>query len=422
MPLFCFLERMKIQRVKFKDIEPVPYMQVQKEFKKDFQGSAPAPFIGKFGYPRVNLGILSPQISGDTSHYDAPKLWSQQNLPIGNIASLRYGLVNSRAQWNVKDTFKPSRFLDICQEVGMASKPVELEVNLKDRPQLQLRPEKEIMPFGPQAELQKAQITANVKVDSRVEKVVRDTNLKTADAILSLYKKGFEENFLTKLISVGNLGIGKNRKLTPTRWSITAIDDTVGKKLIQEVKDFPVGEYHAYFGGGWGNYYLLLFFPEVWSYELFETYLDYKVNPWSKEGNFYSTDYEGYEGRKEYTEECAGGYYANRLPILEKMKELKRQHSCLALRFISPEYNVSLGVWICREATRKSLNEKPLSFSSQELMLHYAQELIKRKFGFEIEALLKESRLLKEKKEQRRLEEFRRQATYFHFSEFTTNI
>ncbi len=397
---------MKIQRIKFRDIEPVPYMQVQKEFKKDFQGSAPAPFIGKFGYPLVNIGILSPQIPGDTSHYDAPKLWSEQNLPIGNIASLRYGLVNSRTQWNVKDTSKPSRFLDICQEVGMASKPVELEVNLKDRPQLQLRPEKDIMPFGPQAQMQKAQITANVKVDSRVEKAVRDTDLKAAEAVLSLYQKGFEENFLTKLISVGNLGIGKNRKLVPTRWSITAIDDTIGKKLIQEVKDLPVGGYQVYFGGGWGNYYLLLFFPEVWSYELFESYLDYKINPWSKEGNFYSTDYEGYEGRKEYPEETAGGYMACRLPVLEKMKELKRQHSCLALRFITPEYNVPLGVFVCREATRKSLAEKPLTFASPELMLQYARELIKRKFGFEIDVLLKESRLLKEKKVQRRLGEF----------------
>ncbi len=397
---------MKIQRVKFKDIEPVPHLQFNKEFQKDFQGSSPAPFIGRFGYPNVNIGLLSPQISGDTSHYDAPKLWSRQNLPIGTIASLRYGLVNSRTHWNVKETFKPSRFRDICQEVGMAAKPVELEVNLKERPQLQLKPEKEIMPFGPQAEMQKAQITANVKVDSRVEKTVRDTDLKAADAILSLYKKGFEENMLTKLLSVGNLGIGKNRKLTPTRWSITATDDTLGKQLIQEVKDLPLGEYQAYFGGGWGNYYLLLFFPEIWSYELFETYIDYKINPWSKAGNFYSTDYEAYEGRKEYPEETAGGYMACRLPVLEKMKELKRQHSCLALRFISSEYNVPLGVWVCRESTRKSLTEKPLSFASQELMLHYAQEIIKRKFGFELDLLLKESKLLKEKKVQRRLNQF----------------
>ncbi len=397
---------MHIKRIKFKDLEQIPPINLNQNFKKDFQGSAPAPFIGRFGYPRVNVGLLSPQISGDTSHYDAPKLWSQHNIPIGNIASLRYSLVNSKTQWQVKDTLKRSKFLDICQEVGMAAKPVELEVNLKDRPMLNLKPEKEIIPFGPQSELLKARITANSKIDARVERAVNDTDLKAADAIVSLYKKGFEENMLTKLISVGNIGLGKNRKLVPTRWSITAVDDTIGKKLMEEIKDLQIGDYAAYFGGGWGNYYLLLFFPQVWSYELFESYLGYKANPWSKEGNFYSTDYEGYAGRKTYPEETAGGYFACKLPVLEKMKELKRQHSCLALRFISSEYNVPLGVWVCREAARKSLQRKPLSFTSQELMLRYARELIKMKFGFELDLLLKESRLLQEKKEQKRLGEF----------------
>ncbi len=410
---------MNIKRVRFKDIEQIPYLQVQQHFKKDFQGSAPAPFVGRFGYPRVNLGILSPQLPGDASRYDSPSLWSQKNFPIGTIASLRYGLVNSRTPWNVQKAFAsspasplssflppPSRFLELCQETGMASVAPEVEVNLKKQPQLPTHPEREIIPFGPQAAVLKARITANTKVDGRVEKAVRDTDLKAAAALTSLHQRGFEENFLTKLLSVGNVGIGKNRKLVPTRWSITAVDDTLGKKLLEEVKQSPMGEYRAFFGGGWGNYYLLLFFPEIWSYELFETYLGHKVNPWSKEGNFYSTDYESHEGRKEYAEETAGGYYACRLPVLEKMKELKRQHSCLALRFITSEYNVPLGVWVCREATRRSLCEKPLTFASQELMLQYAREFIRRKFGFAVDVLLEESRLLKEKKMQRKLGEF----------------
>ena len=180
----------------------------------------------------------------------------------------------------------------------------------------------------------------------------------------------------------------------------------VGKELIKEVKDLPVGEYQIYFGGGWGNYYLLLFFPEVWSYELFETYLNKDVNPWSKQGYAYSTDYENYKCRKKYAEETAGGYYACRLPILEKMKQLKRQHSCLALRFITPEYNVPLGVWVCREATKRSLSEKPISFTSEELMLNYARNFIKNKFGFNLDLLLEKSKYLKGSKNQKKLSDF----------------
>ncbi len=397
---------MQIKRVKFKDIEQVPHLKVNKEFKENFFGSAPAPFIGRFGYPNVNIGVLSPQFSGEMAHYDSPRLWSKGNFDIGQIASMRYGLVNSRSQANIKEVYKKERFLGIVQEVGMAKNAAELEVSLKKKPQLQFQPEKEIIPFGPQAEILKARITANTKIDSRIERAVSDTDLKAAPAITSLYQKGFEESALNKLISVGCLGLGKNRRLVPTRWSITAVDDTIGKQLIKEIKDLQLGEYQAYFGGGWGNYYLLLFFPEVWSYELFETYLGHKVNSWSKEGNFYSTDYEGYQGRKAYAEECAGGYYTVRLAILEKMKELKRQGSCLALRFITPEYNIPLGVWVTREATRKALAEKGITFSEESLMLHYARILIRKKFGFELDELLKESRLLDKAKKQMKLGDF----------------
>ncbi len=396
---------MNLQRIRYKDIERIPQIRIQTNFKQEFAGSSPAPFIGRFGYPRVAIGFLSPQVSGDTSQYDSPRSWSQQNTPIGSIASFRYGLVNSKTNWNVKDLQTSNRVVDICKDIGMASKAVEMEVRLREQPRLQFRPEQEILPFGPQAEVLTARITANPTIDPRVEKVVSDTDLNAAPGLISLYQQGFEENFLTKLLSVGNLGLNQNRKLVPTRWSITAVDDTVGKKLIQEIQDFSVGECQAYFGGAWGNHYLVLFFPEVWSYELFETYLEYQINPWSKKGHFYSTDYENYEGRKNYAEETAGGYYAARLPVLETMKGLKRQQAALVLRFITPEYTIPLGVFVCREAARKSVQSKPVSFSSPESMLQYATELIQSRFGFDISVLLKESKLLRNQA-QRKLSSF----------------
>ncbi|MBT3297373.1 hypothetical protein HN385_00455 [archaeon] len=424
---------MQIQRVKYKDIEQIPHIQTNKKFKQDFFGSSPAPFIGRVGYPNINIGILSPQFSGDTSYYDSPKLWSKASFKIGQVASLRYGLVNSRTNWNVKNVMnrhnqitknnfsdidntnniltkksslfnKTQKFIDLCQEVGMAKKSAELEINLEKNPKLQFKPEKEIIPFGPQSQVKSAKITSNTKVDQKVERVVSDTDLKATPAILNLYQKGFEETSLNKLISVGNLGIGKNRKLVPTRWSITAVDDIISKDLIKEIKQYPAdSDYKLYFGGDWGNYYLILFYPDVWSYELFETYLEKKVNPWSKNGFLYSTDYENFKGRKTYAEECAGGYYAARLPVLEKMKLNKKQNSALVLRFITPEYNVPLGVWVCREATRKSLTSREISFSDEKLMVNYAKEIVKNKFGFDLNLLLTKSQLLKSRKTQTKL-------------------
>jgi hypothetical protein len=394
---------MPLHRIKYKDIEQLPSIQIKKDFKKDFQGSSPSLFVGRYGYPNLNVGLLSPQFSGDTSYYDSPKLWSQGKFNINSIATLRYGLVNSRAKLNIKP--QNSRFLELCQDVAQSSKPVELEVNLKNKPIPIQEPDSFISPFGPQSEILKANLTANPKIDTRVQRVTSDTDLKAVPAITNLYQKGFEESFLSKLLSSSSIGLKANRKLVPTRWSITAVDDTLGKDLLTEIKQMPEGNFQAYFGGGWGNYYLFLFFSTVWSFELFETYLNKTINPWSKEGHSYSTDYEPYNGRTTYAEECAGGYYACRLPILEKMKELKHQHSCLAFRFITEEYNVPLGVWVCREASRRSLKEPPLSFSSPELLLSYAKEFTQRKFSFDLSLLLKESRLLKDR-EQKKISDF----------------
>ncbi|MBT3835776.1 hypothetical protein HOD05_03045 [Candidatus Woesearchaeota archaeon] len=397
---------MNIHRIKYKDIEQTPKLKVKKNFKQQFQGSAPAPFIGRFGYPHVNIGFLSPQFSGDTSYYDSPKLWSSGNFKMNQIANMRYGLVNSRQKWKVKDLHSGGNMLNIIQEVGMAKRPAELDVTLKKAPSLNLKGESEVTPWGPASGVQRARITSNTKVDHKVEKVVFDTDLKAAGGMLKLYKKGFEEGVLSKLISVGNLGIKKNRKLVPTRWSITAADSTICKQLTKEVKDYPVGDFQLHFGGNWGNYYLLLYYPEVWGYELFETYLKNPVNPWSKQGYAYSTDHESYGGRKTYPEETAGGYFAAQLPVLEKMKKDKRQYRCIALRFITDEYKVPLGVWVCRESARKSANTKPLRFASEKLMLDYAKEFVKNKFGFNLNVLLDESKLLKENKTQLKLTNF----------------
>lgn len=368
--------------------------------KENFVSSSQIPFVGRYGYPRINVGILNPPEQGDTSHYDAPRYWSEQDFDLNRLVEIRSSLVNSRFNVHIKDKH---RFLEISQEVGMASKPVDLEVNLNKKPKFRLNVSPVASPFGANASLKKIKVTSNPKISQRVDKVVSDTDLKADEGIMYLYKHEFDENFLSKVMSVGVLGIKKNRKLVPTRWSITATDDTIGKNLIKKVKDFPEYDYFAYFGGYLGNYYLILFFPEPWSYELFETYapswhsMD-KVNT--------ASDYESYEGRKTYAVNTVGGYYAARLAILERLNKVKRQGTVLTLRFITEDYAVPLGVWVVREATRKSMSSKPIGFSSKELMLNYAKLLIKKKFNFNLDYLLEKSIVIKNLKSQTKLRNF----------------
>ena len=75
----------------------------------------------------------------------------------------------------------------------------------------------------------------------------------------------------------------------------------------------------------------------------------------------------------------------------------------LALRFITDEYYMPLGVWVVREAIRKTMANAPIEFEQEEFMLKYARALVKKKFGYDADMLLSQSRLLREMRTQPRL-------------------
>ncbi len=369
---------------------------------KQFQSDAISPFVGKFGYPCINLGILAPpKPQEDSILYDAPKYWAHKKYDIPAIVGFRSSLLNSRSSINIKS--KPA-LLEIAQDVSMASKPTDIDITLEKNPSFRLITDAYSAPTGPAAELKQAKLTSNPTIHTKVQKAFADTDLKAKDALINLYEDHFDENFLSRMFSVGTIGLKPNRKLVPTRWSITATDDTLGKHIIEEIRDYPQANFQAYFGGYLGNYYLFLFFPEVWGYELFETYIS-SAHQFTEQLRT-MTDHEAFEGRKAYAEETAGGYYTVRLAIAEKLRHMRRQAMVIALRFITDEYTMPLGVWVTREAARIALEQKPLEFASKELMLEYARKLAKKRFNANADHLLGRSVLLKSIREQRKLAAF----------------
>src|SRR3989338_4877817 len=104
---------------------------------EDFFGSSPAVFVGHHNYPNVNVGILSPpEKTDETWLYDSPNYWAEHDFQIPRIIDFRSSLINSRFKSNVRDK---SRFLEMSQEIGMASKPVDVEINLKEKPHFRLK-------------------------------------------------------------------------------------------------------------------------------------------------------------------------------------------------------------------------------------------------------------------------------------------
>jgi len=354
--------------------------------KREYTGEAPNVFVGQYGYPKVNVGLLSVE---EYTEQDEPRKWSAEGKGIPEIVELRSQLVNSTFQSNVRQL--DERLLRLGQEIGMAARPAELEVTLAKRPVLTPTFHREAQPHGPTVKLERARLTGNVKVDSRVEKVVDDHDLKSTPALIKLYGQGFDEQYLRKLFSTGNLGVKTERKLVPTRWSITAVDDTLGKALIEKIRDFREGDCRLYTGGYLGNEYVILCFDEPWSYELFEGYV-----PSIRKGGLWETDFEGPLGRKAYAKETVGGYYAARLAILEGLQHGKRQAAVLALRFITEAYSTPLGVWVVREAVRKAMS-KPLVFADRRLLVR----LCEQRFGIDIRSVFERSRLRKQRRQTR---------------------
>jgi hypothetical protein len=381
-----------------------------KELFKDefFSNSPPSIFIGsKLAYPNVNVGILAPpERVENASFYDAENVWPTIPLTINDIIKLRTSLINSRFKTTTASARSQGKFLQIAQEIGMASQAVDVEIQLKKKVRIHQEFDQVHKPMGPAAPLLKAQITENTKIETKVDKVVSDTDLKAGEALTYLYQSNFPHQALSQLLSIGVMGLKHNRKLVPTRWSITSTDDTLGKHIINEIKDYnSIDTCQLYVGNYFGNYYYILLFPDVWSYELFETYLP--GSAWNSTQTLTAaTDYESYDGRKDYAEHCAGGYYAARLPILEKLKTLRRQASILTIRFETPEYHTGLGVWVVRSASQKTMTTNPLEFSSKEELLSALQKKVKERFNLDVTQIIGKSKLLSQMKEQRKLTSF----------------
>jgi len=198
----------------------------------------------------------------------------------------------------------------------------------------------------------------------------------------------------------------KDKKLVPTRWSITATDDTLGKSLLKEVREFPWIENHElFFGEFLGNQYILLFFPNVFSCELFELYLP--GSSWNPSEEIKaSTDIEGFGGRKTYASNTVGGYYAARLPILEYLKSIRRQASVIAIRIETPTYWAGLGVWVVRESVRKAINSGKIEFDTESSLIEMAKNISKRRYNFDNTQILNKSKLLKQIQTQRNLNQW----------------
>jgi len=357
--------------------------------------SPPSVFIGSgLKYPLVSVGILSPlEKEEEAWMYDSPRYWAKNNFEIQDVVNLRENLLNSKFESKATDTRLNNKFIEVAKEVAISQNPLDVEIELKSKMQVGKQNDKVFTPHGLRAPLKNAKVIDNVKVPQKLDKVMND-EVKASEGISMLYRNNFDEYSLSKILSVGVLGMKKSKKLVPTRWSITATDDTISKELLKNIRGYKwVDEYELRFGEFMGNCYLIMFFPGVFSFELFELYLP--SSSWNPTNEIKaSTDWEGFGGRKGYAFNTAGGYYATRLPILEYMEKIKRQATVVVIRIEQATYWAALGVWVVRETVKKTMEGESMKFDNKEKMIESCKKIGKIKYDYDCSQILNKSKLL----------------------------
>lgn len=357
--------------------------------------SPPGVFIGRFGYPQVSIGPLVPPVHGDTGLLDTPELWLGKSIE--DIVKFRFQLVRGKHRVHV-GKLEGERIIEYTRDLALSLDPTETEVEFSKKPSGRLFLDNNSQPFGPSAPLKKIDI-GTLKIDNRIDKAYSDTDLKAKDAIMGLFEEGAMVSKIQRAFSVGAFGLKKNRKFVPTRWSITAVDDTISKELVKGVKDFPlINEYRVYESWELDNRFIILMMPLEWSYESIEAWYPKTVwNPKGKKTMIYS-DAEGYNGRSTYAL-IGGCYYAARLAVTEYLLKERRQARVVILREIHSGYIMPVGVWNVRENVRNALRNEFMKFDT----LNEAISYISGRLDIGIDKWIEHSEMIRDAMCQRRL-------------------
>lgn len=332
-----------------------------------FGASPPSAFVGSWGYPRVLAGPLVPPLRDqDTSILDASEQWLQYDLP--EILRFRLSLVRGKAARRVAEAREPDPILATVQEAAMASKPIDTEMWLAKKPALVSPFSARAPPSGPSADIRKVELAGNPSVPRRVDDLVSDTDVRAGEAVTDLFVHGIPQSHITRIFSVGLLGIKERRKLVPTEWSITAVDDILAKNLVDKVRGFPwIDDFEVYSATGLANTVAILLFPQAFMFEGLEAW-NLSSNPTPIH------DHEFARGRRTYPDQIAGAYHATRLPVLEHLSARRRQAGAIVSMEVYDDW-VPLGVWRYRELARAALARGGKKFPT---LMEAEQELGRR--------------------------------------------
>ncbi len=307
----------------------------------DYQGSSPSVFIGSYGYPDLQGG---PLLINDS---DNPPDWINRNLGMEDIVGIRARTIRGNAGLHL--------VAGNLQEIAISSIPLDVDVSFVKPVAFNLNFDGTVAPVGLCGPVKHMDVIGSARVERAVDRITSDTDVMATDACVALMDADIDVYQITKLMTAGLLG--KRRKFVPTRWAITAVDDTLSIQLKKEIARFPpLEEIRLFDGEIYGNRILCILVPGDWKYEMIECWG--KRTLWAGDEEVIVQDREGLN-KKGYSP-ISGAYYSARLAACEYLKSIRRCARVIVIRSISSDYWAPLGTWVIREATRKAMNTPPM--------------------------------------------------------------
>jgi len=396
-----FLNKTKLEF--YKEIK-----KYQQELKptKEIEGFASSAIVGEKNYPNLKVHNISNDDKKNSffnssniikqNYSDIIKLKAKNIL--GSTQSLNIKKINTKIREELENIYKSKR---------------EIEFSSKFRNELKfdkILTSKVSGIMGSKNELTKINPNENTKTSNKIEKYTAN-DIKSKEAIISLYEKGVNESQIQNLLALGSFGINFNKKLVPTKWAISAFDQTIEKHLYKKIIKYnPINNYEIYTSYDKGNTFIIILIPDTFSAEIVEAFDSTSQNSKFSEGLgivskknslTIERDFVNFENKLKKSEpETAGGFWATKMPIQEYLLSRKKQASFISIRIIE-NYDIPLGVIFVREKVRDAMKNKIFSTSNENNLFEFLKIKYPKHFS-----LFENSILLKEQKKQTKLKKF----------------
>ena len=338
----------------------------------------PSVIVGESRYPLVPVIYnVPPGVRGDEAKkFDDPINWWGK-LSLEEVIRRRSYQIASVLRVGVND-FRKLYELEVST-ASVSIKPVDSEAILKKPPKPKLSFKLGIDPVGPSAEAERIKVIGNSSMPKKLEKLVWD-DLRADEAVRELYRSGVNRYITIRALSLGLLGRLRRRKLVPTRWAITAVDNILSKSFIKELTQLKeINDVEVYISEYLGNKFTVILYPGKYVSEWLEIW--YPLTVFTSKALHPIVVYNEDIGLGK-TITLDGGFDAAREALTEALWRRGRTASAIIIREVMPDYYASIGNWHIRETVYNALRNKPQRFNNLVEALKALESLVSKETYF----------------------------------------